>query len=338
MTQRKMSATVRRLRKAKNLTQEELAKKARVTQGYVAQIEAGSIKELGGKVALRLADALGVPVTELLESAKRMTKDETRHMDNNQEIARRLLEQAFELWVGPEIERRQAAGLLPDGFVPFAAQIIMNVDASTAVRLNEELSGRLRVKTISAIDKGDIVRFNDILEIESMELSARDPNAAHITLISHRDRWWIGFDFHYNAARTADVLDVALEFLETAQEALRAGRLRAFADTFFSALELLAKTWLLRFPYRGYLEYLGGVHHGTVKNEFNEMSEKTKHVDDEYLTVFNRFNKIRDKARYSIAPIPITTDSAERDLGIALSFLAHLRETLPPRRKPDTQV
>ena len=66
MTKRKMSATVRRLRKAQNMTQEDLAKKARVTQGYIAQIEAGSIKELGAKVALRLADALGVPVTELL--------------------------------------------------------------------------------------------------------------------------------------------------------------------------------------------------------------------------------------------------------------------------------
>ena len=48
------------------MTQEDLAKKARVTQGYIAQIEAGSIKELGAKVALRLADALGVPVRELL--------------------------------------------------------------------------------------------------------------------------------------------------------------------------------------------------------------------------------------------------------------------------------
>jgi len=67
MTQRKMSATVRRLRKAKNMTQAELAKKAHVTQGYIAQIEAGTIKGLGAKVALRLAEALGVPVTALLE-------------------------------------------------------------------------------------------------------------------------------------------------------------------------------------------------------------------------------------------------------------------------------
>ena len=43
-----------------------LAKKVKVTQGYVSQLEAGTKKELEAKVAVRLADALGVPVTELL--------------------------------------------------------------------------------------------------------------------------------------------------------------------------------------------------------------------------------------------------------------------------------
>jgi len=48
------------------MTQAELAKKVRVTQGYISQLEAGTKKELGAKIAMRLADALGVPVTELL--------------------------------------------------------------------------------------------------------------------------------------------------------------------------------------------------------------------------------------------------------------------------------
>jgi len=63
---RKMSATIRRLRARQGMTQEELAKKVKVTQGYISQLEAGTKKEIGAKVALRLAEALGVPVTELL--------------------------------------------------------------------------------------------------------------------------------------------------------------------------------------------------------------------------------------------------------------------------------
>ena len=62
----KMSATIRKLRERHNMTQAELAKRVKVTQGYISQLEAGTKKELGAKVALRLADALGVPVTELL--------------------------------------------------------------------------------------------------------------------------------------------------------------------------------------------------------------------------------------------------------------------------------
>ena len=48
------------------MTQGELAKKVEVTQGYISQLEAGTKKDMGAKVALRLAEALGVPVTELL--------------------------------------------------------------------------------------------------------------------------------------------------------------------------------------------------------------------------------------------------------------------------------
>ena len=63
---RKMSATIRRLRARQGMTQEELAKKAKVTQGYISQLESGAKKEIGARVAVRLAEALGVPVTELL--------------------------------------------------------------------------------------------------------------------------------------------------------------------------------------------------------------------------------------------------------------------------------
>ena len=45
------------------MTQEELALKAKVTQGYISQLESGAKKDIGAKVAVRLAEALGVPVT-----------------------------------------------------------------------------------------------------------------------------------------------------------------------------------------------------------------------------------------------------------------------------------
>lgn len=58
---------IRRLREAEGLTQETLAKKAGVTQSYIAQLESGLKKSPSLPTLKKLARALGVPVTELLE-------------------------------------------------------------------------------------------------------------------------------------------------------------------------------------------------------------------------------------------------------------------------------
>ena len=58
---------LRRLRKTKGLSQEELARKARVSQPYLSQLEAGTYKNPSIEIIQRLAKALGVPVTALLE-------------------------------------------------------------------------------------------------------------------------------------------------------------------------------------------------------------------------------------------------------------------------------
>ena len=54
-------------REAEGLTQAELAKQAKVTQGYVSMIETGVSKNPLWPILKRLAKALGVPVTALLE-------------------------------------------------------------------------------------------------------------------------------------------------------------------------------------------------------------------------------------------------------------------------------
>jgi transcriptional regulator with XRE-family HTH domain len=54
-------------RQAAGMTQRDLAAKAKVTPGYIAQIELGMKKNPSLDVLKRLAKALGLPVTELLE-------------------------------------------------------------------------------------------------------------------------------------------------------------------------------------------------------------------------------------------------------------------------------
>jgi len=62
-----LSTVIRQLREQRGLTQVELAKKAKLTQGYVTMIESGARKSPSLPVLKRLAKSLGVPVTALLE-------------------------------------------------------------------------------------------------------------------------------------------------------------------------------------------------------------------------------------------------------------------------------
>jgi transcriptional regulator with XRE-family HTH domain len=67
MTERRLGAVVRRLRRQQDLTQEQLARRAGLTQGHLSKIEAGMRQSPTAHTIKRLARALGVPVTELLE-------------------------------------------------------------------------------------------------------------------------------------------------------------------------------------------------------------------------------------------------------------------------------
>jgi XRE family transcriptional regulator of biofilm formation len=66
MTPKRLDHVIRDLREKEGLTQEELAFKARVTPGYVAQLELGLRKNPSLDVVRRLARALKVPLAELL--------------------------------------------------------------------------------------------------------------------------------------------------------------------------------------------------------------------------------------------------------------------------------
>jgi transcriptional regulator with XRE-family HTH domain len=60
---------IKRLREERGWTQENLAARADVTQGYIAHLEAGTRQRISLEVADRLARALGVGVVDLLQRA-----------------------------------------------------------------------------------------------------------------------------------------------------------------------------------------------------------------------------------------------------------------------------
>jgi transcriptional regulator with XRE-family HTH domain len=67
MSPKKLAGLITARREAAKMTQEELARRAKLSRGYLAKFEAGHSKNPSLLVLGRLAKALGVPMTELLE-------------------------------------------------------------------------------------------------------------------------------------------------------------------------------------------------------------------------------------------------------------------------------
>jgi transcriptional regulator with XRE-family HTH domain len=66
MSPKKLGAVLKQIREAKGLSQLDLAKRAKISQGYLSDLEAGEKKNPGIETLRKIAKALGVPVVELL--------------------------------------------------------------------------------------------------------------------------------------------------------------------------------------------------------------------------------------------------------------------------------
>jgi transcriptional regulator with XRE-family HTH domain len=64
---RRLSTVVKKSREALGLTQAQLAKKAGVTEAYISMLESGVRKNPSLPTLKKIARALGVPLTELVE-------------------------------------------------------------------------------------------------------------------------------------------------------------------------------------------------------------------------------------------------------------------------------
>src|ERR1019366_7010337 len=96
-----------------------------------------------------------------------------------QDLGARLLQQAFDIWINPELTRRRAEGTLRGDFALDAAQIIMNLGSRPVVRLNREVKGVLKGFAAGPIPEGASVTRDDLLGIAGIELTTEDANAGH---------------------------------------------------------------------------------------------------------------------------------------------------------------
>lgn len=102
------------------------------------------------------------------------------------EGAQRFVDQAFELWINPEFERREKADSNFDRSKIIAAQVIWAPDATPIVRLNEEVRGSASVKAAKDLEKGQLVFLSDFDDFDGFELIEEEIDCQHVTLIRSR--------------------------------------------------------------------------------------------------------------------------------------------------------
>lgn len=246
---------------------------------------------------------------------------------NDNVFGERVLEQMYTLWINPEIEKRRGAGNLPEPFILYAAQVVMNVDAALQVRFNEEVKFIAEVRATRAIKKGEPISFNDFDKVIAVELTDEDADAGHITAIFRSEASFVTFNFRYNARRIQNTISAAEEFLSAAKAALEKRHLRPCYDLLFSAVELLSRSILLEFPDR---QVLDGKTHGIIRSKIN-LRNRDNVAGGEFAGLLNELDKIRPTARYNADAAFLKDIEASEFVAKAERMLEFAKERAPKR-------
>jgi uncharacterized protein (UPF0332 family) len=244
-----------------------------------------------------------------------------------------VIQNTLELWVEPEINRRLSAGEIDTSWRMFGAQVVMNVGKPAEVRLNGEVravfKGRLPGATPN--DTGKTISLDDLETIEEAHLTTDDDDAGHITLLVHRGRWFVSFDFRYNRRLILEYFRVADEFLSTARDALTHDRLGAFVENLFAGVEHGARCYLLQAPEEDVIK--PDTSHKFVQTNFNRRGTYGD-IERCYVELLNTLWNMRRSARYMTAEFSLSASDARAFLATADDMRVDIEERLPVRMTP----
>jgi len=220
----------------------------------------------------------------------------------------RTFDQMWELYFGPEIDRRKADGRIADeNFTVYMAQVLFPPEGQFQVLFNDEVKGEALVRAARDIQPDDPVYVNDLQSIEIYELPDELLDSGHFTIFSIGDGWKMVFNFLSGRAKARDMLELARQFLEASRHSEAKGHAGPAVENLFTSAELISKAELIlhRNP------AVNAKTHGPVASAINAWS-KLGNVDAAFVALFNELTRRRPNARYGDAnsrpPMPKTED------------------------------
>ena len=251
----------------------------------------------------------------------------------NKEFATRAFQQTMDLFVLPEINKRQEKGEIPKPFEIIKALIIFYPDGKpNQVRLNDEVHAiaELKLKPGISKKKGEPILNTEVEGIAASQLAEDDdPDCGHILLLNLGELWLLSFDFRYNKDLSQKHIDRANEFIECAEFSFQKEHWGSFIDNLFSASELLAKSFLLMFPDPKFRQKTS---HHIIKNGFNKFVN-TGNLTPKYTETINKLTDLRGKGRYLNGKILLTSAEAKELLDCLKSMRDDAERHISPRKK-----
>ncbi|MGQ0791439.1 MAG: HEPN domain-containing protein [Nitrosopumilaceae archaeon] len=147
-------------------------------------------------------------------------------------------------YVYPEIQRRLQNNVIKEIIYPMRAHIIFYQDSSkNEIRINEEtkFTACVNLKEDMELKLGQEIPLENIEKVRWLKPTEdNNPNAAHLMIIKIENRWEPDIRLIYNARHSQVIFQIALQFYNAAEYALKRKEYSSFIGNLFYCVELLA--------------------------------------------------------------------------------------------------
>lgn len=229
-----------------------------------------------------------------------------------QDFSENIFKSFNDIFFNPEIERREKSNEIQPDFQLIAAQVIFFPNGEKPIiRLNNEVKATVKVKNgVNTNDNNYWASSEDVEKIIFDDKEFQD--CGHATMILFTDGYQLSFDFRYNIETCKKHLQIAEQFLATAEYSYNNKYFSAFIDNSFSTIELLAKSKLLLAINKN---MYGKTNHNAIKTEFSKYHMNIpEEFEMEEKNLLNRLSKLRSNARYLNGEFDYTTIDLENIL------------------------
>jgi hypothetical protein len=221
-------------------------------------------------------------------------------LDPELEFGANVLENVFVTWIEPELARR---GLPLDRSSVWAAVVELLPGGGAQTTLNDDAKIAAKATATAGIAPGTPLTEENIGSLERFQPAGVGADSGWIVYVVFAGAPYLAFDFRYNKSRISELLDLADDYVATAQ-ASYAVALRPAIDNLYSAAELTVQAQMLG---QSQKTTFHRVRAAWLKNAADLANVPVAHDQ-----VLNRLHGERAAARYADGPSQMTaTDVAE---------------------------